>query len=274
MSIAQYKWDAELKDSEKIRICISDKLNVLLGHSQEEVELMYFYKTDGCRYICSGEELQFSGGELAVVNSGEFHACNCWGKGCIAACVILNIKKIQIRSFDNLRFKNKISENGEIKDIFDRLYELLTDQKMSVIEKECFVNSLVYRLLGELAKTTEKTVTKSEKLSKIEEVISYIDENFLTKISVDTLAQIMHLSTDRFFHVFKETVGMSPLKYITEKRISKACELLKTSDLSIAEIAQECNFCTSSYFCKKFLLNMKMTPNQYRKQKELDDLLS
>ena len=45
-----------------------------------------------------------------------------------------------------------------------------------------------------------------------------------------------------------------------------ACEYIKNTDMRISEIAQECNFCTSSYFCEKFKSFMKMTPNEYRKE--------
>lgn len=271
MSIASYNWNTNLSNNEKIKICISNRLNVLIPHSQYELELMYFYKTQGCRYLCNGKSYELHSGELAVVNSGEMHGCNDWGKDCEAVCIIVDINKMYIPSLKNIKFENKIPACVEVAEIFTQLKKVLTEKREGQAETECMVNSIIYRLLGFLSKNYQID-TKQDDFREIDSVIEYINENISEKITVDNLAEIMHLSSDRFYHIFKEKMGVSPIRYITEKRILMACELLKNTDFSIARIATECNFCTSSYFSEQFFKFMQMTPTCYRKQRESDDL--
>ncbi len=271
MSIASYNWNTNLSNNEKIKICISNRLNVLIPHSQYELELMYFYKNQGCKYLCNGKLYDLQSGELAVMNSGEMHGCNDWGKGCEAVCVIIDLNKMHIPSFKNIKFENKISAHDEVADIFTELKKILTEKGENQAETECMVNSIIYRLLGFLAKN-HQTDTKQDNIREIDGVIKYISDNLSEKITVDSLAEIMHLSSDRFYHIFKEKMGVSPIRYITEKRILMACELLKNTDFSISRIATEFHFCTSSYFSEQFFKFMQMTPSCYRKQRENDDL--
>ena len=271
MSIASYNWNTEVLNGERIRICISDRLNVLPEHLQEETELMYFYRTEGCKYLCKGETLHLSSGELVIINPGELHGCTDWGKDCEAVCVIVNLNEIKIPSLNGISFINKVTQREEIAEIFDSVKNVLTGKNKNSAETDCYINSLILKLFGFLAGSCV-SAKKEQKRSEISEITDFIQNNLSEKLTVESLAQKMHLSVDRFYHVFKERTGVSPIKYITQKRILKACEMLKNTDFSIARIAEECNFCTPSYFSKQFYAFMKLTPNSYRSRKGLDDL--
>lgn len=65
--------------------------------------------------------------------------------------------------------------------------------------------------------------------------------------------------------IFKEFLGKTPIEYLTEYRINKSIGLLKTTDMSITEIAVSCGFCGSSYFTETFVKIMKCTPSGFRK---------
>ena len=122
MSIAAYNWSSDKPSDEKIRICISDRLNVLPPHSQEETELMYFYKTQGCRYLVDGRVLEMETDELVIANPGETHGCTDWGKNCRAVCLIVNINGLGIESLKDISFVNKVSDCKELKEIFYLMY--------------------------------------------------------------------------------------------------------------------------------------------------------
>jgi len=271
MSIASYNWNTETLNTERIRICISNRLNVLPEHFQEETELMYFYRTSGCKYLCKGETLRLSVGELVVVNPGELHGCTDWGNDCEAICVIVNLNEMKIPSLSGVRFVNKIPKSAEIKEIFDSVKKVLCNKNITLAETDCYINSLILKLFGFLVGNSLSS-EKEQKRSEIAGITDFIQNNLTEKLTVELLARKMHLSVDRFYHVFKERTGVSPIKYITQKRILKACDMLKNTDLSIAQISEECNFCTPSYFSKQFYSFMKLTPNSYRSRTELDDL--
>lgn len=64
--------------------------------------------------------------------------------------------------------------------------------------------------------------------------------------------------------LLQERTGRSFTELVREARIERACELLRTSDHSMAAIADECGFCDQSYFTHVFLKIKKSTPKQYR----------
>ena len=65
--------------------------------------------------------------------------------------------------------------------------------------------------------------------------------------------------------LFREYIGLTPLKYITEKRFDKARALLKCGK-NVTEAALESGFCDSSYFILQFRKRYGITPNAFRRQ--------
>ena len=100
--------------------------------------------------------------------------------------------------------------------------------------------------------------------ARIGEVVTYMMKNFAEPLSAETLAAKSHLSLSRFAHLFQETTGMSPLRYLESLRIWKAQELLIGTSKSIKEISQEIGFHDPLYFSKVFRRNVHLSPRQFR----------
>lgn len=266
MHTAQYNWNNKNFTKSAIEICYSESPSVLVAHAHEKLELMYFFDTEKCDYVCQNNKLELKQNDLLVVNPFEVHSCNNWGKNCKVICVLIDLKKLNIPSLYKLYFKIKISNDQEITNIFENIRQILFSSKLNTLEKDCKINSLIYKLLAVLSKYSSTIKNHSNRLNELKDILKFIEQNISQNISIAQLANIMHLSEDRFYHIFKERTGISPTVYILAKRIEKACYYLENTDMKISQIAQECNFCTSSYFTKKFKSIIKITPNQYRKQ--------
>ena len=266
MRVAKYNWNNKDFFKSAVQMCYSENVGVLIPHSHQTLELMYFYNTSTCRYVCGNNTITLKSNDLVVVNSYEMHSCNDWGNNCKAICVLIDLKRLNVPALQSLYFNNKISSNDEIKAIFENIKEVLFWNETNEPQKECKINGLIYMLLGEISKYAYQLTNQPPKTVPLNEVFDFIQKNLSQNISVSHLAKIIHLSVDRFYHIFKENTGISPSEYIMAKRIEMACEYIKNTDMRISEIAQECNFCTSSYFCEKFKSFMKMTPNEYRKE--------
>lgn len=245
-----------------VRICVSDNLGPLLPHSHSELELMYFYRCSECRYLCNGTEISCRSNDLIAVNPGEIHSCSDWGADCSAVCVIIDTAMLPVSSVKYMTFANTVSD-GRIKICFEELKLLFADNDLSFSEKECKIYSIIYNIFSILSKYSVQHSIKTH-WEDISEILRYIDTHISSDIAISALAEKYHLSRDRFNHVFKDYIGLSPVNYILRQRIKKSCELLKNTDMTISEIAMECNFCTSAYFCKKFSEYMQTTPTQYR----------
>lgn len=114
--------------------------------------------------------------------------------------------------------------------------------------------------------------SKSELLSQNDSVLvpvtDYIKANYAEALTVETLADIVHLSKSYFMGLFRKIYGMSAIAYVHHVRIEAVCELLKHTDESITEIAIRCGYPSVANFNRHFKKEVGMTPGEYRKISE------
>jgi AraC family transcriptional regulator len=95
-------------------------------------------------------------------------------------------------------------------------------------------------------------------------LLEYIDGNLCQNLGLTELANLVGLSERYFCEVFKQSTGVSPYQYLIECRISKAAQLLVSTQLEIAEISRRTGFPNPTNFCRTFRQQRSVTPKQYR----------
>jgi AraC family transcriptional regulator len=100
------------------------------------------------------------------------------------------------------------------------------------------------------------------------EFLAFIDARLGTALPLDELAQRTRLSRSAFTRAFRAATGVSPHRYLTERRLAAAQRLLRTTGLPIAFIAQETGFSSQSHFTTIFRAAMNCTPAEYRRAGE------
>ncbi|HWR08454.1 response regulator [Sporomusa sp.] len=98
----------------------------------------------------------------------------------------------------------------------------------------------------------------------INKACAYITENFHKSISLDEVAQTVHLSPYYFSRIFKAEQGCNFVDFLTKVRIDKAKKLLQNPELTVVRVASEAGYQDASYFCRVFRQEVGVTPNQYR----------
>ena len=101
--------------------------------------------------------------------------------------------------------------------------------------------------------------------SKLENAIDYIQTYLELNLGLAELADLADLSPFYFSRLFKESTGKTPYQYISEQRMERAKQLLKDTDLAIAEIALRCGFSSQSSFSTAFRKAVRVTPKVYRR---------
>lgn len=124
----------------------------------------------------------------------------------------------------------------------------------------------LFWLLENCGDIYHKKGTDPDRSDIMRPALEYISENFRENISVSQLADIVHLSRSYFMHSFKRVAGIGAIEYIMQLRIKAACELLSSTDKTVAEIAFECGFSNLSNFNRQFKNISNCTPNEYRKK--------
>ncbi len=93
----------------------------------------------------------------------------------------------------------------------------------------------------------------------------YVHENFAEKILISDLAGAGYMSERDCFRTFRECLHMTPVEYITNYRLQRACQMLIQSKKTISVISHECGLGSSSYFGKLFREHIGITPVEYRR---------
>jgi AraC family transcriptional regulator len=101
---------------------------------------------------------------------------------------------------------------------------------------------------------------------KLRLATEYIERNLRSSLTLAEIAAEIHLNPQYFARVFKKAVGQSPHQYIVEKRVERAKELLKTTELSLADIASQVGIATQSHFTTVFHHITGVTPREFREK--------
>lgn len=104
--------------------------------------------------------------------------------------------------------------------------------------------------------------TKNNEL--IKKAMVYISQNFQTTITLEDVANHVHLHPSYFSTMFKQSIGSSFKEYINMVRIEESKRLLSNTDFSIIDIAIAIGFEDQSYFSKVFKKYTGLTPKQFR----------
>lgn len=263
----------------------------VIKHSHEFLELVYIENGTGVHEI-NRKKYNIELGDVFVINPDEVHS--------YYNSVNLKIINILIKSSflkkefsfkkpmdgfwdlffiepffrEEVKFSHKLKLSIEqIKDIEKILLEIMSElQRKShgykILTKAKLLEFIIklcrfYMTYQEKEKFNIDMMHKKDTLFN---VLKFISENYLEKINLKDLAEIMHLQPNYFCRIFKEKTGKTPIEYVTEYRINKACDYLVHSDMNITSIAFEVGFNDSSYFTENFHRIKRLTPLQFRKK--------
>jgi len=107
-------------------------------------------------------------------------------------------------------------------------------------------------------------LTIAEGQQELLTVLHYIEEHLDQHLSNAQLAEIARTSESRFIRRFRDTTGRTPGRYVQDRRLRRAADLLVSSDQSIEEIAQRCGFANRYHFTRVFSQRMDCPPARYR----------
>ena len=92
----------------------------------------------------------------------------------------------------------------------------------------------------------------------------YIDEHYAEPITLNDLAEKINLSPAYLSSQFSRCLGKTVTAYITQVRLEHACELLRSTDKKVVEIAWLTGFSNEKYFSESFRQNLSVSPGKYR----------
>jgi AraC-like DNA-binding protein/mannose-6-phosphate isomerase-like protein (cupin superfamily) len=94
----------------------------------------------------------------------------------------------------------------------------------------------------------------------------YIQAHLHQELTLQSVAQAVHLSRTQFIILFRQQTGQSFVEYVTELRLEWACQLLRETGWTIHHVCEFIGFKAPAYFHRLFRRKMGMTPQQYREK--------
>ncbi|MBO5159174.1 MAG: AraC family transcriptional regulator [Lachnospiraceae bacterium] len=139
-------------------------------------------------------------------------------------------------------------ENTEfqVRNIFSEIWLLLLEEINNLKEPEHFSHSV----------NQERILT----------MMSYIQENYAEKLSLEMIASSATISTREALRCFQFCIQQTPFEYLMSHRIEMAKKLLRSTNLSVTDIAVQTGFSNSAYFSKIFKRECHTTPLAYRRE--------
>jgi AraC family transcriptional regulator len=147
------------------------------------------------------------------------------------------------------------------------LSEIRTEGFATRIYVESLANELAVHLLRHHSTARKLDDAPSRRLPrhKLERVTEFIDDHLRDSLTLEEISQSLSMSPYHFAHLFKQTAGLTPHRYVTQRRIELAKALLRETELSVTQIALQVGYASQSHFSVVFHQCTGQTPRQYRR---------
>lgn len=161
---------------------------------------------------------------------------------------------------------------GYIVDSYDKKEEGYSLKLMGILNMLLFslMQCVKYEHIAD-----DKLSSQEKYLQRLNRIISFIQENYMNKITLKNLAEKENLDMYYLSHFIKRQLGISFQEYLNKVRLEKAVSLLTQTDRKHIDISIECGFSDNRYLNKMFTKEYGCTPSQYKLQyKNLDSAVS
>ena len=164
--------------------------------------------------------------------------------------------------YENYKYGAQIIDtDNDIKSDILQIFELLSKDRIERLE----AYSRFYKLLESVVPKIKPMEISID--STIQSAIDYIIENWDKDFSIADIARKCCVSESTIYHLFKKTLGQTPISVINSIRINIAIEYLENSNYSISKISEKVGFRSENHFRHTFCKLTGTTPLKFRKSK-------
>lgn len=237
-------------------------------HSHQHMELFYIVGGRG-QFLIQGHLYPVLANQLVIINPGVLHTEVSLNAQPLEY-LVLGIEGIELAVDESTNSGFSILEHIENAEITSCMRNILREmeQKLDGYEEVCqaYMEILTIRLM----RSTHLTVPANPQTFPINRqcaaVKRYIDQQFKEPLTLDQLAEEVHMNKYYLSHAFKREFGIPPINYMNSQRIEESKYLLAETDLSLSQIGRLLGFSSLSYFSQVFRRTQKISPIEYRQK--------
>lgn len=168
------------------------------------------------------------------------------------------IKAFSLQVLYKIPKSNKFTPS---KNALNMLYD--TKDSDSILKKK----GALYSLISEFDETAEYVEKDRLNLRFLDRALHFIENNYMKDCSLSSAANNLGYSYSYISKHFQKSFGISFNSFVNQFRISKACYLLKNTDISILECSIECGYASVYSFMRNFKSICNVTPSEYREKR-------
>lgn len=237
------------------------------AHFHSNIEVMYVERGE-LDVSIAGEKRILTKGSVAVAESYAVHSVSVNADSLVRIAII---PLIHIPDFSlahrNLSFSSAFLEPCEESRAIEQLFE--TYQGISPQNSAMIGKGFAYILLGMLTDALG-TVPIGEHVKDgvavAGQMLRYMDEHYTERLTLEKIAVELGYHKDYLSRIFNKTIGTGFSQHLSTMRLRFAVQLIRTTDLSLDEIADRSGFGNPHSFYDVFKENYQCTPGAYRKR--------
>ncbi|KKO54586.1 AraC family transcriptional regulator [Paenibacillus sp. DMB20] len=240
------------------------------AHCHPEVELIYV--ESGSLIVGVNEEKRrVSEGGFVVCGSNDIHYFEHGGEDSKGILLIFKPELLGSARLwpGEFQFASPyLTDSSKTKRLRGLMTSILEERKASKPGSAMVVKGLILQLCGTLQSdlpTHPKTKPPHEQLARMQKILSYIEENYCTEMTLESISRHFGMDPHHFSRTFKSTLGISFKTYLNTVRISLAEIKLESTEASITDIALECGFTSIRTFNRVYKSLKGRTPSELRR---------
>ena len=246
----------------------SDQLSFALSntlwpipHLHKEIELIYVIN-GSAEGFADRKSVSLTTGDLFIAfpNQVHYYENSAVGKYLVLIFNPNIIFELKNFFYDNIPNNNVVNIDNKVA-ILELLLKILqADGQYVRTVRAGLINQLMTCILSEIS---VKPRIKTDN-STIQSILGFCDSHFNEEITLDDVAQGLHISKYHISHLFNSKLGLGFNTYINILRINEACDLLCSTNKKISEISEDVGFGSIRSFNRVFLQIMDISPLGYR----------
>lgn len=262
---------------------VSENARVLHYHNDLEICLI---KQGAGKYIINGYVYDYEAGDVFIINNDDIHLAYDDHDLIIQVIMfdpsilwsgspsVMNYEYLTPFMEAGIKYGHKLPHDHMHMDkVTNILAEIQNENEMKLPRYELVIQSLLMKLMAVIMRyfgfDQEQECCKKVNFAHsrmLKYAIEYIDENLNNPICFEDITKSLKISTSHFYKLFKKYTGVSPIEYLTRRRICAAKDMLKSTDKKIVEIAGDCGFNSISSFNRNFAAYVGVSPRDYRNE--------
>ncbi|QYD72666.1 AraC family transcriptional regulator [Paraburkholderia edwinii] len=122
-------------------------------------------------------------------------------------------------------------------------------------------------LLALLADETGQASYAGSGDRRVRSALAWIHDNLTHEFTLEHLADVANTSASQLVRLFRKSLGLTPMAYVSQRRIREAQRLLASSSMSVEQIAIHLGYSDQSHFTNRFRANTGVTPAVFRRER-------